>query len=244
MTSLRTQTVDFSEQWTPLEEDIIILISNPLTQKPKKDWISLHRLVYSLCTNNCINLPKYQHFQIEAREKQGQPVLLYHLIKETVNTFLKSSLQVRVPTPLFEKFSMYSGEDSLYHYADLWIRFHLGVQILDKICHYLNVNYIQNTTLTELKKPNGETLVCIKYMCFKQWMQVFYNNVGHGLMRACLDEIGRDRGNIRDIKSQAIRALLSSLVICTGNEDLYVSQFETTFLKETRDYYVKETTMD
>ena len=133
--TLRAQEVDFSRVWATLKQDLFLILEDPF-HGPTDNWEYLHRLAYNICIGRCYHLPEGLEARFVSRPGMPQPAALYRVFEESLERYLQEHTM--------QKWRQLSAElhCGLTAYVELWDRYNVGLDIVHRIFHYLNREYV------------------------------------------------------------------------------------------------------
>ena len=121
--------------WATLKQDLFLILEDPF-HGPTDNWEYLHRLAYNICIGRCYHLPEGLEARFVSRPGMPQPAALYRVFEESLERYLQEHTM--------QKWRQLSAElhCGLTAYVELWDRYNVGLDIVHRIFHYLNREYV------------------------------------------------------------------------------------------------------
>lgn len=194
--------------------------------------IFFFRAIHNFCVNQNGGGLGYQHQQHSRAAR-----LLGADIYNRLVSYLKEHMK-----DILTQSKAYNDENLVVFYINAWDRFTVGSRFLNNIFAYLNRHWVKR------EREEGHRYVYdINTLCLIRWKEDLFFKLSNRLITAVIKLIDKQRDG-ETIDSQKIRTVVQSCVALGLDENsakrtninVYKEHFEDPFLKDTDEYYNRE----
>lgn len=238
--SLKPKRINFEGTWEDLQTTMKEVVTLKAVQRDV--WNNSFSDVYSIC----VSYP----------EPLADP--LYYKTKAFLENHVQQMLQTKVAVENNENFDHTNNNDSneslLMRYSNAWSEYSKGLEYLNHLFMYLNMQHIRKYKLSEVEafgiiSNDSQERMEIGELGLDIWRVCMIESLGEELVKQILDGVQADRlsaDGISDNNSvHVINGVIQSFVQVQDykkklNLKLYQERFERKLLTTTGDYYRTE----
>lgn len=210
--------LQLDQVWPQLEEGLVTLLKKLNEGMSAKEWMTLYTLVHDYCA-----IPNVKDNSISTNFIGGS---LY----ENLINFLKDHMK-----SLKEKAKDKMHDSLLNYYKEIWDRFTTGMKYVDHIFNYLNRYWVK-----KVRDDGRDDIHDVYTTSLIIWKEHLFEYLKDKILRSLLDLIQKDR-NGEKIDTSLIHNIINTYIALSVNDvNVYCIEFESAFLKETRQFYKLE----